>query len=335
MSSSGTSAEDSDAVRPGSLKGAPNGASQGQLADRPVQPTPVPRHAGGGWCRCVSLPGILAACGGSLRRLDRGTPPPQRWRRRAARCIRRGRAHWYVRYPALFSTFADLDVGRLTPRGVDPHRLRTAKATPEPASSWDVSSDGRTYMFTIRDNATFHDGSPVTAKDFERTWQRMFNPDDPTVAPGGYGALLLGAPNTHSFKALPDGRFQVNLVRADVSFPAKAGVQAGAVLSAAQIEKDGKKVGEKPIGSRSVQARQFSPRDRTQPSRPTPVSGPALLSARQDHLPGDLRSHSTRHRGADGPRCRHRCSFRCRVSTAWAARSSSGRASRMCRTLPS
>ena len=198
----------------------------------------------------VSLPAILAACGGSSRAGSTAASSTT-----AAVAKKGGTLVFGVDAltgtfdPALFSTFADWMSVDMISRGLTRTDFGTAKVMPELASSWDVSSDGRTYMFTIRDNATFHDGSPVTAKDFERTWQRMFNPNDPTVAPGGYGALLLGAPNTHSFKALPDGRFQVNLVRADVSFPAKAGVQAGAVLSAAQIEKDGKKVGEKPIGA--------------------------------------------------------------------------------------
>jgi oligopeptide transport system substrate-binding protein len=47
---------------------------------------------------------------------------------------------------------------------------------PAAAKSWDVSSDGLTYTFHLRDNATWSDGKPVTAKDFVYGWKRILNP---------------------------------------------------------------------------------------------------------------------------------------------------------------
>jgi oligopeptide transport system substrate-binding protein len=45
------------------------------------------------------------------------------------------------------------------------------------ASKADVSEDGKTYTFTIRDDAKWSDGSNVTAEDFEYAWKRVLNPD--------------------------------------------------------------------------------------------------------------------------------------------------------------
>ncbi|WP_077328734.1 peptide ABC transporter substrate-binding protein [Virgibacillus siamensis] len=39
-----------------------------------------------------------------------------------------------------------------------------------------VSKDGKTYTFTLRDDAKWSDGSPVTAEDFEYAWKRVLNP---------------------------------------------------------------------------------------------------------------------------------------------------------------
>ncbi len=39
-----------------------------------------------------------------------------------------------------------------------------------------VSADGKTYTFTIRKNAKWHDGKPVTAHDFEFTMKRLADP---------------------------------------------------------------------------------------------------------------------------------------------------------------
>ncbi len=39
-----------------------------------------------------------------------------------------------------------------------------------------VSDDGKTYTFTIRDDAKWSDGTPVTAQDFEYSWKRVLDP---------------------------------------------------------------------------------------------------------------------------------------------------------------
>ncbi|WP_110928148.1 peptide ABC transporter substrate-binding protein [Bacillus massiliglaciei] len=45
------------------------------------------------------------------------------------------------------------------------------------ASKAEVSEDGKTYTFTIRDDAKWSDGTNVTAGDFEYAWKRVLNPD--------------------------------------------------------------------------------------------------------------------------------------------------------------
>ena len=45
------------------------------------------------------------------------------------------------------------------------------------AKSWDLSSDGLTYTFHIHENATWHDGTPVTAEDMVYSIDRMVDPD--------------------------------------------------------------------------------------------------------------------------------------------------------------
>ena len=53
-----------------------------------------------------------------------------------------------------------------------------AQAVPVPgvASSWDVSADGRTYTFHLRDTARWSNGEPVTAADFVASWRRLVSP---------------------------------------------------------------------------------------------------------------------------------------------------------------
>jgi ABC-type oligopeptide transport system substrate-binding subunit/class 3 adenylate cyclase len=47
---------------------------------------------------------------------------------------------------------------------------------PHAARSWEVMDGGTRYVFHLRDDVCWTDGSPVTARDFEWTWKRYFAP---------------------------------------------------------------------------------------------------------------------------------------------------------------
>lgn len=55
------------------------------------------------------------------------------------------------------------------------------------AESYEVSDDGLTYTFKLREGLKWSDGSDLTAKDFEYSWKRVADPD--TAAPYGYDLL--------------------------------------------------------------------------------------------------------------------------------------------------
>ena len=52
----------------------------------------------------------------------------------------------------------------------------TGGLRPEIAESWEAE-DPQTYRFTLRENATFHDGSPVTSADVKATYEAITAPD--------------------------------------------------------------------------------------------------------------------------------------------------------------
>jgi oligopeptide transport system substrate-binding protein len=47
---------------------------------------------------------------------------------------------------------------------------------PEIAERWEISSDGKTYTFYLRDSVKFHNGREVTASDFKYSIERACNP---------------------------------------------------------------------------------------------------------------------------------------------------------------
>lgn len=52
-----------------------------------------------------------------------------------------------------------------------------AKPQPGVAERWDISPDGRTYTFYLRQNAVWSNGDPVTAHDFAYSWRRTLQPE--------------------------------------------------------------------------------------------------------------------------------------------------------------
>ncbi len=47
---------------------------------------------------------------------------------------------------------------------------------PDLAKEWDISPDGRVFTFRLREDAKFHDGTPVTAEDFRWSLERAADP---------------------------------------------------------------------------------------------------------------------------------------------------------------
>lgn len=47
---------------------------------------------------------------------------------------------------------------------------------PDVARNWHISEDGRTYVFHLRDDVRWSDGTPVTAGDFVYAWRRRLDP---------------------------------------------------------------------------------------------------------------------------------------------------------------
>lgn len=53
--------------------------------------------------------------------------------------------------------------------------LKDPAVRPGMARSWDISQDGHTYTFHLR-RSKWSDGTPLTAKDFVRSWRRFIDP---------------------------------------------------------------------------------------------------------------------------------------------------------------
>ena len=63
---------------------------------------------------------------------------------------------------------------------------------PDVADRWEISEDGMTYTFYIRDNARFHDGKPITASDFKWSLERAASPDTASPVADTYLSDIIG-----------------------------------------------------------------------------------------------------------------------------------------------
>ncbi|PIC63797.1 peptide ABC transporter substrate-binding protein [Sporosarcina sp. P13] len=63
------------------------------------------------------------------------------------------------------------------------------EVTPDLAESWKVSDDQLTYLFALRQDATWQDGEPVTARDVKFTFDQIRNPKTNTPISGEFNEI--------------------------------------------------------------------------------------------------------------------------------------------------
>ena len=71
------------------------------------------------------------------------------------------------------------------------YREGSTEIDPALATRWAVARDGLVWTFTLREGVSFHDGSPLSAREVAASFQRQLAPDTAAMA---WGALLLGRP---------------------------------------------------------------------------------------------------------------------------------------------
>lgn len=67
---------------------------------------------------------------------------------------------------------------------------------PDLAKTWDISADGLTYTFHLRQDVKWHDGEPVTSQDVKFSWEATCHPDNARGAQiCGFFSRVEGAPD--------------------------------------------------------------------------------------------------------------------------------------------
>ena len=127
----------------------------------------------------------------------------------------------------------------------------TADGSLEPAmaQSYEVSEDGCTYTFHLREGLKWSDGTPLTAKDFEYSWKRVLDPEVGSetayslygIIKNGYECFVDGtvAVEDLPIRALDDLTFQVELIAPASYFISLTASTAFMPVQQAAVEKSG------------------------------------------------------------------------------------------------
>jgi len=83
--------------------------------------------------------------------------------------------HVFAVDPAMAEDFPSVEVTKQLFSGLVDHSPEM-DVMPDVARSWEVLEGGRKYVFHLRDDVRWSDGTPVTAGDFEYAWKRVLNP---------------------------------------------------------------------------------------------------------------------------------------------------------------
>ncbi|MEJ2292202.1 MAG: ABC transporter substrate-binding protein, partial [Deinococcales bacterium] len=96
---------------------------------------------------------------------------------------------------------------------------RNGKIVPALAKSWTVSPDGKTLTFQLRSGVKFHDGTPFTAEDVVKTFERAKDKNSGHTHPEYYASIDsidAGPDNTVVFHlSKPNSTLLFNLARPD------------------------------------------------------------------------------------------------------------------------
>jgi peptide/nickel transport system substrate-binding protein len=119
----------------------------------------------------------------------------------------------------------------------------TKEIEPLHAKSWEISEDGVTYTFKLREDIKFHNGEPLTAHDYKWTYERALDPETAAVQSAGFlGAIeKMEVPDDYTFVVTikePSAVFLGNMAMTSYLQPLEQGY----------VEEQGDAYGRNPIG---------------------------------------------------------------------------------------
>lgn len=128
----------------------------------------------------------------------------------------------------------------------------TTEIQPMLATKWDISEDGKTYTFYLRDDAKFHDGTPVTAKAVKYSFTRAMKVGK--SAAGQFKKVI----DENSFEIVNDHTIKITLNNSYGPFLKTLGTAYGNIVNPVLAEHEGKDLGESYLADKDLGSGPYS-----------------------------------------------------------------------------
>ncbi len=141
------------------------------------------------------------------------------------------------------------------------------KPQPDIALKWDISADGKTYTFKLRDNVVFHNRRRVTAADIKYSIERAADPANSSPTVLAYLGDIVGIKDKFSgktkdvsgVKVIDETTVEITLIEAADFFLAELAYPVSFVVDKDQVEKDPRNWTRTPNGTGPFKLAEFKP----------------------------------------------------------------------------
>ncbi|NIO70651.1 MAG: hypothetical protein GTN71_16870, partial [Anaerolineae bacterium] len=139
------------------------------------------------------------------------------------------------------------------------------EVVPDIAERWEVSEDGTVYTFYLRDDAKFHDGKPVTARDFKYSFERACDPWTGSVVADIYLGDIVGAKEklygfvdeVSGVEVVDDHTLQITIDAPKPYFLGKLTHSTAFVVDKDNVERGGRTWTDKPNGTGPFKLKEY------------------------------------------------------------------------------
>ena len=124
----------------------------------------------------------------------------------------------------------------------------TLEVEPSLASDWEISEDGTEYTFTLREDVTFHDGTPFDAEAVKFNFDRMLDEDHPYHDTGPFPlAFFFSA--IQETEVVDDMTVRLHLDEPYAPLLSNLAYPTGLMVSPAAVAEHGEDFGRNPVGT--------------------------------------------------------------------------------------
>jgi peptide/nickel transport system substrate-binding protein len=132
--------------------------------------------------------------------------------------------------------------------GLTRYKDGTLEVEPSLAESWEISEDGKTYTFKLREGVSFHDGSPFNAEAVKFNFDRMLDEAHPYHDTGPF-PLSFFFSSVEEVNVVDDLTVEFKLSESYAPFLSNLAYPTGLIVSPAAVEEHGKDFGRNPSGT--------------------------------------------------------------------------------------